>query len=92
MELTGIALRVLETKTVGANDYKTKCIHIKTEEQYPQTLEIQFTQGNITLLHGVEVGKRVKITVNLEGREWTNAQGEVVVFNTIKGWKIEKLN
>jgi hypothetical protein len=33
----------------------------------------------------------VKIDINLRGREWTNAQGETVYFNTIQGWRIAKL-
>lgn len=92
MELTGIVVRVLDTKETGANDFKTRNIHIRTEEQYPQTLEVQFTQGNVSLLDTIKPDKRVRITVNLEGREWVNPEGQTLVFNTIKGWKIEKLN
>jgi hypothetical protein len=31
----------------------------------------------------------VKIDINLRGREWTNAQGETVYFNTIQGWELQ---
>ena len=92
MDLTGITVRVLETKTTGANDFKTRSIHLKTEEQYPQTIEVQFTQGNVSLLEGIDPGQKLKIAINLKGREWTNPQGVTSVFNTLQGWKIEKLN
>jgi hypothetical protein len=59
MESVGITVRVLETKTTGTNEYKTRSIHLKTEEQYPQTLEIQFSQGNVSLLDGIEPRKGV---------------------------------
>ena len=35
------------------------------------------------------MGQIVKIHFNLQGREWTNPQGEVKYFNTVVGWKIE---
>jgi translation initiation factor IF-3 len=92
MEVTGEVVRVLEVKSAGANDFKTRSVHVKTEEQYPQVLDIQFTQGNITLLDNLAVGRKVKITINLKGREWTNPEGIISVFNTLQGWKIEKLN
>ena len=38
-----------------------------------------------------QVGEAVKIDINLRGREWTNAQGETVYFNTIQGGRIGKL-
>lgn len=92
IEVTGEVVRVLATKSTGANDFKTRSVHVKTDEQYPQVLDIQFTQGNITLLDNLPVGQKVKITINLKGREWTNEKNETVVFNTLQGWRIEKLN
>ena len=35
-------------------------------------------------------GDKVDISINLRGREWTNPQGEVKVFNTIEAWKVFK--
>jgi single-strand DNA-binding protein len=89
--VTGAVVRVLDVKSTGTNEFKTRSVHVKTEGQYPQVLEIQFTQGNITLLDGLMPGKKVRITINLKGREWTNTAGEISVFNTLVGWKIEKL-
>lgn len=91
MQLSGIVLRVLETKVVGTAGFETRDIHIKTEEQYPQTLTIQFTQGKVVELDKFVPGQKVKIDINLRGREWTNPAGEISVFNTIQGWKIEEV-
>jgi translation initiation factor IF-3 len=90
-QILGEVVRVTEVKTTGANDFKTRSVHVKTEEQYPQILDIQFNQGNVTLLDNLVTGQRVKIDINLKGREWTNAEGVVSVFNSLVGWKIEKL-
>ena len=91
MEITGEVVRVLETKETGENKYKSRSVHVKTIEQHPQILDIQFTQGNVTLLDNMKIGQKLKIAVNLKGREWTNKDGVLQVFNTIVGWKIEKL-
>lgn len=91
MEITANILRVLESKIVGNNGFETRNVHVKTEEQFPQTLDIQFTQGKCPELDNYKPGDKVKIAINLKGREWTNDKQEVVVFNTIQGWKIEKV-
>lgn len=90
MEITGEVVRVLEVKSTGVNEFKSRGVHIKTDEQYPQTLEIQFNQGNVTLLNDLAPGKKVKIAINLKGREYEK-EGKPLVFNSIVGWKIEKL-
>lgn len=92
MQVTGEVLRVSEVKSTGANDFKKRTVHVKTDEQYPQTLELEFTQGNVSLLDDLAPGRKVKIEINLKGREWINPEGVVSVFNTLVGWKIEKLN
>lgn len=89
MQVTLIIKRILATKSVGSNGFETRELHGTTEEQYPQILNIQFTQGRCPLLDNFKEGQKVKIDINLKGREWTNPQGETVVFNSIEGWKIE---
>lgn len=91
MQETVEVVRVLDTKTTGTNDFKTRILHGKTNEQYPQVLELQFNQGNVTLLDSVAPGQKLRIDFNLKGREWTNAEGVVSVFNSLVAWKIEKL-
>lgn len=36
-------------------------------------------------------GDAVKVSINLRGREWVNPQGETRYFNSIQGWRIERL-
>ena len=49
---------------------------------------VEFVQDKCDLLDKFEVGKNVKIGINLRGREWTNPQGETKYFNSIQGWNI----
>jgi len=88
MEITGVIKMIDETKAFGANGFRKREMAISTEEQYPQTILIEFTQDKCDLLNKYKVGQSVRIGVNLRGREWVNPQGETKYFNTIQGWQI----
>lgn len=90
MEITAIVKRVTEARTVGSNGFQVREAIVTTEEQHAQTLEIKFTQNRVNLLDGVLPGQRVKIAVNLKGHE-VEKDGKAKVWNSIEGWKIEKL-
>jgi len=89
MEIQGRIKVIFATESVGQNGFQKRDVVITTDGQYPQDIIIQFAQGNCALLDNLQVGQMVKIHFNLQGREWTNPQGEVKYFNTVLGWKIE---
>lgn len=89
MEIQGRIKKIFPSQVIGQNGFEKRDLVITTEEQYPQTIIIQFTQDRCALLDNVRVGERVKAYINIKGREWTNLQGETKYFNTIEGWKIE---
>jgi hypothetical protein len=91
MEVTGKIKMIDQTKEVGSGGFKKRDVVVTTDEQYPQHISVQFVQDKCDLLNTFQVGEAVKIDINLRGREWTNAQGETVYFNTIQGWRIGKL-
>ena len=91
MQLSVTIVRVLETKEIGEKQFKVREIHADTEEQYSQRLAIQFTQDKCALLNNFKSGDKAKIDINLKGREANNKKGEPVVYNTIQGWRIEKV-
>ena len=90
MEILGTVKVIGESVEVSAS-YKKRELVITTEEQYPQSIAIEFPQDKGSLLDYYEVGQSVKVSINLGGREWVNPQGETKYFNSIKGWKIEKV-
>ena len=91
MELQGIVKKIGETQTFASGFQKRELV-ILTEEQYPQPILIEFLQDKIDLLQNVKEGESVKIGINIRGREWTNPQGEVKYFNSITGWRLEKVS
>jgi hypothetical protein len=89
MEIQGRIKQIFPSQMIGQNGFEKRDLVIVTEENYPQTIIIQFTQQRCDLLESLQVGQNVKVYINIRGREWTNPQGETKYFNTIEGWKIE---
>lgn len=92
MEVQGQIREIYETKSFGGNDFRKREVVVTTDEQYPQHIMIEFTQDKCDLLNNYRVGEPVKVSINLRGREWVNPQGETKYFNSIQGWRIEKID
>ncbi|MDP3353931.1 MAG: DUF3127 domain-containing protein [Flavobacteriaceae bacterium] len=91
MEITGTIKKIDEAKTFGSGFRKREVV-LTTDEQYPQFLLVEFTQDKCDLLNNYNEGDSVKISINLRGREWVSPQNETKYFNSIQGWRIEKMN
>ncbi len=91
MEVQGSIKVIGEVQEISAT-FKKRELVVSTDEQYPQTLSIEFIQDKTDLLNKFEVGQNVKVGINLRGREWENPQTkEIKYFNSIQGWRIELL-
>jgi len=90
MELIGKAIVVSNVIQV-TDSFKKRELVIKTDEQYPSEILIEFVQDKVDLLDKVSIGEDLKVHINISGRSWANTQGETKYFNSIKGWRIEKL-
>ena len=89
MEVQGSIKVIGEVQEISAT-FKKRELVVTTDEQYPQTISIEFIQDKIDLLNSFEVGQNVKVNINLRGREWENPQTkEIKYFNSIQGWRIE---
>jgi len=91
MEITGKIKKIDETKSYGASGFRKREVVLTTDEQYPQMLLVEFVQDKCDLLDSYSIGENVKVNINLRGREWINPEGEAKYFNSIQGWRIEKL-
>lgn len=90
MEVTGRIKLINPIQPISASFRKRELV-VTTEEQYPQHIMIEFTQDRCELLDAFQIGEEVRVSINLRGREWVNPQGETKYFNSIQGWRIEKL-
>jgi hypothetical protein len=91
MEVLGKVHLIGEENQVSTS-YKKRELVVKTDEQYSQFINIDFAQDKTDLLNGLVIGQEVKVHINLGGREWVNPAGETKYFNSIKGWRVEKLS
>lgn len=78
-----------DTKQVSEKFKLREFVVTDNTGQYPQTIQFQTSQDKTELLDSIKVGQQVEVFFNLRGREWTNTQNEVKVFNTLDAWKIE---
>ena len=91
MEVQGSIKVIGEVQEISTT-FKKRELVVSTDEQYPQTLSIEFIQDKTDMLNKFEIGQNVKVGINLRGREWENPQTkEIKYFNSIQGWRIELL-
>jgi translation initiation factor IF-3 len=91
MEVVGKVKAITPEQQVTASYTKRELV-VTTDEQYPQSIMIEFGQGKCNNdLDKLVIGDEVKVSINLGGREWANPQGETKYFNSIKGWRLEKV-
>lgn len=85
MEILGKIIVLGNTEKIGIKEFKKRLVVIETQETYPQSIPVEFTQDKTNLLDNYSVGDIVKIGINLRGSEW---QGKY--YANIQGWKIDK--
>jgi hypothetical protein len=85
MEVQGQIIVIGDTEIIGAKGFKKRLVVVKTDEQYPQTIPVEFIQDKTSLLDNFTTGDIVKIGINLRGTEWKGKY-----FANIQGWNIKK--
>lgn len=88
-EITGKIYKVFDIETFQSG-FQKKSLVIETDSQYPQKVIIEFLSDKIDLINSLKTDDVVKISYNINGKEWTSPQGEVKYFNSIIGWRVEK--
>ena len=91
MEVVGIIKKIGDLFT-SPSGFQKRDMVVVTEEQYPQPLNLEFLGDKSDLPEVYKEGEKVRVSVNLRGREWVSPDGEVKYFNTIVGWRIEKIS
>jgi hypothetical protein len=93
MQVQGKIKIIGEVQTFGDNGFRKAelILDVTQNPEYPQFVNIDFTQDKTDLLNSYKVGQSVDVYINLGGREWINPQGEAKYFNSVTGWRIEDL-
>jgi hypothetical protein len=86
MEVFGKIIVLGDTMTVGsAGTFKKRTIVIETDEQYKQTIPVDFVQDKTEILNAYKVGESVKIGINIRGNEYNGKY-----YVSLNGWNINK--
>ena len=89
--VVGIIKLVGATQEIGSKGFRKRELVVTTDEQYPQMIMIEFVQDKCDLLDSYSLDDSVKVSINLRGREWINPEGAAKYFNSVQGWRIEKV-
>ena len=89
MEFTGKVHKIFPVQELKNNFSKRDFVLLDDTTQYPQYITFQLTKDRCSLIDKYKEGDSIKVTFNLNGREWTNPEGKVVYFNSLVAWKIE---
>ena len=85
MEIAGKIIVIGETEVFGAKGFKKRQVVVETDEKYPQSIPVDFTQDNCILLNSFILGDFVSIGINVRGAEWNGKY-----YVNLNGWKIAK--
>jgi hypothetical protein len=84
IKITGKVHTVLPLETF-ASGFTKRVLVIKTEDQYPQTIPVEFVKDKAALLDPLAPGQTVTAFVNLRGSEYNGRY-----YANIQGWKLDK--
>ncbi len=91
MNLTGKIKVKGEEQTIGTSGFKKRELVIVTDEQYPQSILIEFVQDKCQLIDSYNIGEVVTVDINVKGRGWTNPEGIEKYFNSLQGWRLKRV-
>ena len=86
-EIKGELVKIFETEQF-ASGFEKRRIVVKTIDNYPQEIIIEFMKDKVDLPDAHKVGDLVNVSFNINGKSWASPQGEIKYFNSITGWKI----
>ena len=94
-EYTGVVEKILPTQTFASGFSKRDIVmtdDVGVESKWPNHIAFTFKKESASVLETVKEGQRAKIRFAIDGREWTNPQGQVKYFTDLTGLKLEVLN
>jgi hypothetical protein len=87
-EVIGSIIHIGNTEVVGsAGTFKKRLLVVKTNEQYPQEVPIDFVQDKCEVLDKYAIGQAVKVGINIRGNSYNGKW-----YCSLNGWKIDKDN
>jgi single-strand DNA-binding protein len=83
LAIEGKIIKVFDAVKISES-FTKRALIIETDDRYPQTVQIDFTQHQTSLLDDKKEGQTVKVYFNVRGRQWQDKY-----FVSLNGWRIE---
>lgn len=91
MNIQGKLIEKFNTQQVSGTFQKREFVVEYAENpQYPELLKFELIQANCEQLENFQIGDHLNISFNLKGRKWIDKNAQVVYFNSLQAWKLEK--
>lgn len=91
MEYIGTVDKIGVTQQVSEKFRKRDFTITDSHDQYPQFIQFEVDGDRCDILDPIKEGDKVEVKFALKGRKWTNPEGVVKVFNTLRAYAIVKL-
>ncbi len=85
-EISGTVKVVFDTQTFASGFSKREFV-LTTDDKFPQEVKLECLKEKAALLEGVEAGQRVKVSFDVNGREYNGRY-----FVNLVAWRLEPEN
>jgi len=89
MEIQGTLIKILPIESGqknGGGEWSSQTVIVEQEGQYPKPVAINLFGDKINLLNGIQLNDKLKISINVESREYNEKY-----FTKINAWQISKI-
>jgi hypothetical protein len=89
MEIQGTLIKILPIESGqknGGGEWSSQTVIIEQDGQYPKPVAINLFGDKINLLNGIQLNDKLKISINVESREYNEKY-----FTKINAWQISKI-
>ena len=83
-DLTGIVKLIQDAQTFGSGFTKREVVVTVADGKYPQDINLEFVQDNVSKLDDINLGDEVTVTFDIRGREYNGRY-----FNNLQAWRLQ---
>ena len=92
MKITGKLLECLDTVQVSERFRKREFVlEYADNPEYPEYIKFELAQERCEILDPFQPGQKVRVEFDLKGRRWTDPQGQVKYFNSLRAWRLNEV-
>lgn len=92
MNITGRIIEIFDTQQVSDKFKKREfVIEFAKNPKYPEMVKFELNQDKCGQVDGYQGGEEVIVDFDVGGRKWVDRQGVVKYFNSLKAWKVQRV-